>query len=199
MTVKTDSMAPSFLCCVSRPLVPSSSFTPASFAPPPSPCFKTRTGTVTVTRNVCYWTLRAFLPHHHHHHAHLSPSPRSPPPPPSLLSQPTPPQLPHTPPPHHHHQAFHSRRSVSLNFCANPAVAMSERGSARRRRERQLRPWRRHVRTTVAMELATALHHTAQRVEGGSGGREVLRATATQASTPREAAGASCGGGRAAG
>ena len=30
---------------------------------------------------------------------------------------------------------------------------------------RQLRSWRRHVRTTVAMELATALHHSAQRVE----------------------------------
>ena len=36
---------------------------------------------------------------------------------------------------------------------------------ARRRRERQLRAWHRHVRTTVAMELATALHHIAQRVE----------------------------------
>ena len=35
--------------------------------------------------------------------------------------------------------------------------------------------------------------------ERGSGGREVLRATATEASTPGEAAGASCGGGRAAG
>ena len=34
--------------------------------------------------------------------------------------------------------------------------------SARRRRDRQLRAWHRHVRTTVAMELATALHHRAQ-------------------------------------
>ena len=34
--------------------------------------------------------------------------------------------------------------------------------SARRRRDRQLRAWHRHVRTTVAMELATALHHSAQ-------------------------------------
>ena len=42
---------------------------------------------------------------------------------------------------------------------------MAERegaSSARRRRDRQLRPWYRHVRTTVAMELATALHHSAQ-------------------------------------
>ena len=36
-------------------------------------------------------------------------------------------------------------------------------GAARRRRERRLRAWHRHVRTTVAMELATALHHSAQR------------------------------------
>ena len=48
---------------------------------------------------------------------------------------------------------------------------MSERagcdgGSARRRRDRQLRAWHRRVRTTVAMELATALHHSAQQVEG---------------------------------
>ena len=38
--------------------------------------------------------------------------------------------------------------------------------AAARRRGRRLRAWHRHVRTTVAMELATALHHSAQRVEG---------------------------------
>ena len=38
-------------------------------------------------------------------------------------------------------------------------------GAAARRRGRRLRAWLRHVRTTVAMELATALHHSAQRVE----------------------------------
>ena len=38
-------------------------------------------------------------------------------------------------------------------------------GAAARRRGRPLRAWHRHVRTTVAMELATALHHSAQRVE----------------------------------
>ena len=38
-------------------------------------------------------------------------------------------------------------------------------GAAKRRRDRRLRAWHRHVRTTVAMELATALHHGAQRVE----------------------------------
>ena len=32
-----------------------------------------------------------------------------------------------------------------------------------RRRERQLRAWHRHVKMMVAMELATALHHSAQR------------------------------------
>ena len=45
-------------------------------------------------------------------------------------------------------------------------------GSAMRRRERQLRAWHRHVRMTVAMELATALHHSAQRVEAPSEGVE---------------------------
>ena len=41
--------------------------------------------------------------------------------------------------------------------------AMAERGAAVRRRERLLRAWHRHERLTVAMELATALHHSAQR------------------------------------
>ena len=35
-------------------------------------------------------------------------------------------------------------------------------GAARRRRDRQLPAWHRHVKMTVAMELATALHHHAQ-------------------------------------
>ena len=38
-------------------------------------------------------------------------------------------------------------------------------GAAKRWRDRRLRAWHRHVRTTVAMELPTALHHSAQRVE----------------------------------
>ena len=33
-------------------------------------------------------------------------------------------------------------------------------GSARRRRERQLRSWLRHERMTVRVELAAALHHS---------------------------------------
>ena len=46
-----------------------------------------------------------------------------------------------------------------------PVFALAARegaSSARRRRDRQLRAWHRHVRTTVAVELATALHHSAQ-------------------------------------
>ena len=35
-------------------------------------------------------------------------------------------------------------------------------GAAKRRRDRRLRGWHRHVKITVAMELATALHHSAQ-------------------------------------
>ena len=45
-------------------------------------------------------------------------------------------------------------------------------GAAWRRRERQLRAWHRHERMTVAMELATALHHSAQRVEAPREGVE---------------------------
>ena len=44
-------------------------------------------------------------------------------------------------------------------------------GSAPRRRDRQFRAFRRHEQLTVRMELAAALHHLAQRVEG-RGGRE---------------------------
>ena len=41
---------------------------------------------------------------------------------------------------------------------------MSERvGAAKRRRHRRLRAWHRHEQLTVAMELAAALHHSAQR------------------------------------
>ena len=45
-------------------------------------------------------------------------------------------------------------------------------GAAWRRRERQLRAWHRHERMTVAMELATALHHSAQPVEAPREGVE---------------------------
>ena len=52
-------------------------------------------------------------------------------------------------------------------LCSGCAVAMDgERvGAAARRRGHPLRAWHRHVRTTVAMELATALHHSVHRVE----------------------------------
>ena len=41
---------------------------------------------------------------------------------------------------------------------------MSERvGAAKRRRDRRLRAWHPHEQLTVAMELAAALHHSAQR------------------------------------
>ena len=42
------------------------------------------------------------------------------------------------------------------------------RSSFARRRDRQLRAWHRHVRTTVAMELATALHHSARELQFAS-------------------------------
>ena len=65
--------------------------------------------------------------------------------------------------------------------------------AARRRGDRQLRAWHRHVKLTVAMELSTALHHSAQRVEVPREG-EVLEendALLGQTTTlPGEAAGA---------
>ena len=47
-------------------------------------------------------------------------------------------------------------------FCAERVST----GSARRRRERQLRSWLRHERMTVRMELAAALHHSSFRGAG---------------------------------
>ena len=46
------------------------------------------------------------------------------------------------------------------------------RRSAQQRRERQLRARHRHVKSTVATELATALHHSVQRVEAPREGVE---------------------------
>ena len=44
-------------------------------------------------------------------------------------------------------------------------MAAKRVGAAKRRRDRQLRAFRRHELLTVRMELAAALHHSAQRVE----------------------------------
>ena len=46
------------------------------------------------------------------------------------------------------------------------SAADLEGGAARRRRQRQLRAFHFHVQMAVKLELATALHHSAQRVEG---------------------------------
>ena len=49
-------------------------------------------------------------------------------------------------------------------FSQTSVVAVSDHaGAAKRRRERRLRSWLRHERMTVAMELASALHHEAPR------------------------------------
>ena len=41
-------------------------------------------------------------------------------------------------------------------------------GAALRRRERRLRSWAKHERMTVAISLAENLHHSRQKVEGGT-------------------------------
>ena len=81
----------------------------------------------------------------------------------------------------------------------NPAVAMSERvGAAKRRRDRWLLAWHRHERLTVAMELGTALHHSAQQDSGGGaergvGSRAVERLAGTDAASTEGAARHPCG------
>ena len=57
-------------------------------------------------------------------------------------------------------------------------------GAAKRRRDRRLRAWHRHVRTTVAMELATALHHSTQRVEAPREGVEHEKHVGLRAQKP---------------
>ena len=55
----------------------------------------------------------------------------------------------------------HEQQSIAA---ALERFAMSERvGAAKRRRDRRLRAWHRYEQLTVAMELAAALHHSAQR------------------------------------
>ena len=86
-------------------------------------------------------------------------------------------------PHHHHHQAFDSNTRflvcVTVMFL-NPAdgscADRAHVGSARRRRERQLRSWLKHERQTVAMELAAALHHSR---DGGRVSNYGLRAPKT--------------------
>ena len=62
-------------------------------------------------------------------------------------------------------QPFHSgQHALSHFFGETLAVAKSERvGASKRRRDRRLRAWHRDEQLTVAMELAAALHHSAQR------------------------------------
>ena len=57
-------------------------------------------------------------------------------------------------------------------------------GSARQRRERRLWAWHRHERMTVAIGLATALHHSAQRVEAPREGVEGVQNFAPPAQKP---------------
>ena len=71
-------------------------------------------------------------------------------------------------------------------------LLMAERdgGSARRRRERQLRSFLRHERMTVRMELAAALHHSAYK---GAGPRRTTLHGARRRSTPgRKRCSSSC-------
>ena len=111
----------------------------------------------------------SYLYHTHPHH--------TPTPPPPTTTTTTTTTTTHNAHNTQHTQPTHTPQGVSLkqvdpcalNCCGTPAVAMSERGAAVRRRERRLRAWH---RMTVAMELATAFHHSAQRVEAPREGVE---------------------------
>ena len=69
---------------------------------------------------------------------------------------------------HTHHQTFHSSATAHACFLSRETLVAGHVGWTRRRMAAQgapARAWHRHERMTVAMELATALHHSAQRVE----------------------------------
>ena len=88
----------------------------------------------------------------HNHTTTPIPTPTRPPPPP--------------PPPR-------ARRSrVTITTVCGPhflCLWRCERvGAAKRRRERRLRSWAKHERTSVAVALAENLHHSRQKVEGGA-------------------------------
>ena len=121
--------------------------------------------------------------------AHSQKPPSSPPPPsllPHLLPPPSPLSLPNHPtPPHTHtHTTPHTTQHTTTtpraltvkpplslrcgSFCVGlqrtataDMAAREGASSARRRRNRQFREWHRHNQRAVAMELATALHHSA--------------------------------------
>ena len=101
-----------------------------------------------------------------------------------------------------------TRRFTQVNRCVNllwnPSCrAMSDSaGAAARRRGRRLRAWHRHVKM-VAMELATALHHSVQRVEVPREGEVREQHFGLHTTSPGDAAstavgGAAAGGGAAA-
>ena len=105
--------------------------------------------------------------------------------------------------PHHNHHNHHTRffKQVCVFFlcdqlCSNLNgwLAMAARddagggtGSARRRRERRLRSFLRHERTSVAMALAESTHHSAQRqktARAGGKARDVLHGQVQGAPLP---------------
>ena len=70
------------------------------------------------------------------------------------------------------------RDLVNIYRSAPPPPGMSERTAVR------LRAWHRHERLTVAMELATTLHHSAQRVEAPREGVELEKKVGLRAQKP---------------
>ena len=70
---------------------------------------------------------------------------------------------------HHHNHNHHtgvSLRSTVVSACFSgtltDAMDGERAGAAKRRWDRRLRAWHRHVKLAVAMELATALHHVSK-------------------------------------
>ena len=120
---------------------------------------------------------------------------------------------------HNHHKGLNQVARTRVIFLFVPlAVDMSLHvdgacGAAMRRRQRRLRAQLRHEQQTVTMVLATVGHHSfgptaydalrsqkpVTSTREGGGGRGERRATATEASTPGDAAGTSWCGTRAAG
>ena len=89
-----------------------------------------------------------------------------------------------TPRPHHHYHLV----AVAGDIMSDVGRA----GASKRRRDRQLRAFHRHEQLTVRMELATAIHHSAQRPKTvvevpreGCGARAARSATATPQTSDR--------------
>ena len=137
----------------------------------------------------------SLLPHRHRHKHRHRPRPTTataPPPPPSLLSQ----TRTHTntnsnvTTKHEHSNGGTPVSTEGFRFLRLTSCAMLDAMAPRKRRHRPRRALHPHEQLTVRLELAVALHHSAQHhrlvMKGAIGGgvsRDALRSTGTEAAS----------------